>query len=130
MRLFDTLRELPHELAARATQIDYDREMAFVIAEDKPAGETELYGGVRLIGDANRERGEFAITVVDPLAGHGIGRRLMEVIVAYAQSIGIREVFGDVLRINTSMLALCHELGFVLTPTEDQSIVRARLALK
>ncbi|HEU0278113.1 MAG TPA: bifunctional acetate--CoA ligase family protein/GNAT family N-acetyltransferase [Rhodanobacteraceae bacterium] len=128
LRMFDVLRELPHALAARATQIDYDREMAFVISEDKPAGEAVLYGGVRLISDANRERGEFAITVIDDLAGHGIGRRLMHVILDYARGIGVRVVTGAVLANNRPMLALCRELGFHLE-SPGEGIVEARLEL-
>lgn len=129
MRMFGALAELPHELAARATQIDYDREMAFVLSEDKPAGQAALYGGVRLINDANRENGEFAITVVDSLAGRGIGRRLMSVIVDYARSIGIREITGMVMPENRAMLALCRDLGFRLEPIEG-GIIKTRLKLK
>lgn len=128
MRLFQTLAELPHELAARATQIDYDREMAFVIAEDKPAGEAELFGGVRLISDANREKAEYAITVVDDVAGQGVGRRLMNILIDYARKLGVREITGDILEINTPMLILCKELGFKLRH-EDQMLVKATLAL-
>lgn len=129
MRMFGTLTKLPHELAARATQIDYDREMAFVLSEDKPAGEAALYGGVRLISDANREYGEFAITVIDPLAGRGIGRSLMEVIIDYARSIGIRKITGMVLPENRAMLALCRDLGFQLEGIE-QGTIKAWLMLK
>ncbi|HET8940772.1 MAG TPA: bifunctional acetate--CoA ligase family protein/GNAT family N-acetyltransferase [Rudaea sp.] len=121
MRMFHALKELPHELSARATQIDYDREMAFVISEDKLAGKAKLYGGVRLINDANREKGEFAITVIDNLAGHGIGRQLMEVIIAYAKRIGLREMSGLILSSNQPMLALCRTLGFKLTPFEGDT---------
>lgn len=129
MRLFQTLAELPHELAARATQIDYDREMAFVIAEDKPPGEAELFGGVRLISDANREHAEYAITVVDSIAGQGLGRRLMKLIIDYARRIGVHEISGDVLHSNTPMLGLCRELGFSLCPAED-GVVRVRLKVQ
>ncbi len=129
MRLFQTLVELPHELAARATQIDYDREMAFVIAEDKPPGEAELFGGVRLISDANHEKAEYAITVVDTVAGQGVGRRLMDIIIDYARKIGVREISGDILETNTPMLALCKELGFRLRH-EDQMLVKATLTLR
>lgn len=128
MRMFAAASDLPHDVAARATQIDYDREMAFVISDDKPAGEAALYGGVRLVSDANRERGEFAITVLDALAGHGVGRRLMHVIIDYARAIGIREIVGDVLAENTPMLALCRELGFQLAAPADGT-VEVRLVL-
>ena len=128
MRMFTALKDLPHQLAARLTQIDYDREMAFVIAEDKPPGEAALYGGVRLISDANRERGEFAVTVIDTLAGRGIGRFLMEAIIDYAKSIGVREIVGDVLRENGPMLALCRDFGFRSTPA-GQGVITVQLVL-
>lgn len=128
MRMFEVLKELPHELAARATQIDYDREMAFVISEDKPAGEAALYGGVRLISDANREHGEFAITVIDDIAGHGVGRRLMGALIEYARRIGVRVITGLVLAENRPMLALCRDLGFRPAPA-DGGTVEVRLAL-
>lgn len=129
MRMFAALDELPHELAARATQIDYDREMAFVIAQDKPAGEAALYGGVRLLSDANHERGEFAITLIDPLVGHGVGYRLMQILIDYAKGLGLREVTGDVLASNQPMLALCRSLGFQSTHM-DGDVVRVRLVLR
>ena len=128
MRLFATLKELPHALAARFTQIDYDREMAFVLAENKPAGEAALYGGVRLVLDGDRQRGEFAITVLDALAGRGVGRRLMEVIIDYARSIGVQVIEGDVLEDNKAMLALCRDLGFRATPGTN-SLVKVKLLL-
>ena len=128
MRLFQTLVELPHDLAARATQSDYDREMAFVIAQDKPPGEAELFGGVRLISDANHEKAECAITVVDDVAGQGVGRRLMSIIIDYARKIGVREISGDILETNTPMLGLCRELGFKLKH-EDQMLIKATLTL-
>lgn len=128
MRLFATLKELPHALAARFTQIDYDREMAFVLAEDKPAGEAALYGDVRLVLDGDRRRGEFAITVLDTMAGRGIGRRLMEIIIDYAKDIDVEVIEGDVLEGNEPMLALCRDLGFQLHPA-TQGIVTARLEL-
>lgn len=130
LRLGNTLAELPHALAARATQIDYDREMAFVIAEDRLPGEAELFGGVRLISDANHERGEFAITIVDQYAGQGIGYRLMKRMLDYGKQSGLRSIYGDILRVNTPMLALCRELGFSLGPnTDDPTMVCAHISL-
>ncbi len=129
-RLGDSRAVLPHDMAARATQIDYDREMAFVIAEDKPSGEASLFGGVRLVCDANRERGEFAITVLDEYAGKGIGRRLMQRLIEYGRTIGVREIYGYVMRVNAPMLALCNEFGFVIEPcSDDPTLVEACIKL-
>lgn len=112
MRLFAPLRVLTHPAAARLTQIDYDREMALVLADHRAAGDAQLYGGVRLIADPEGERAEFAITVRDDVAGSGLGRLLLERGLAYARQRGIGEVFGHVLPENTRMLRLCRRLGF------------------
>ncbi len=88
--------------------------MAFVIAEDKPPGDTALLGGVRLVHDANRESGEFKTTLVADVAGHGVGRRLMKVIINYGRRIGVKEIFGEALQSNTPMLVLRRKRGLDL----------------
>ena len=44
MRFFIPLKTLYHAMAARATQVDYDREMGLVLSEHGIAGKTEIYG--------------------------------------------------------------------------------------
>jgi acetyltransferase len=46
----------------------------------------------------------------------GIGSLLIEHILGYARSRGLKRVFGTVLRENTGMLALVERLGFVRNP--------------
>jgi acetyltransferase len=55
----------------------------------------------------------------------------MQRILDYARSRGIGEVFGDVLRENAPMRALCKRLGFgeSVSP-EDPTVVRVRLPLR
>ncbi|HYQ91020.1 MAG TPA: acetate--CoA ligase family protein, partial [Candidatus Competibacteraceae bacterium] len=43
MRFFQPLRELPHTLAARLTQIDYNREMALVVTAPDLPGKADIY---------------------------------------------------------------------------------------
>src|SRR5690606_12358725 len=71
LRFLSPLRKLPRQLAARLTQIDYDREMAFVVFTDDSRKEFAAVG--RLSEDPNRERAEFAIIVRSDLHGHGLG---------------------------------------------------------
>ena len=97
LRFFIPLRALSHDLAARLTQIDYDREMALIATEPGPAGRRPIYAVVRIATDPDKERAEFAIVVRDDIAGRGLGTLLMSKIMAYATSCGIREIFGDVL---------------------------------
>lgn len=122
MRFFTALRQLPSKLAARLTQIDYDREMAFLALEcDTPS--PSIGGVVRLSCDPDFEAGEYAVLVRTDLKGTGLGRRLMAEIIDYAKSRGLKRIFGDVLRENTAMLQMARELGFVERAHPDDSTI-------
>jgi acetyltransferase len=120
MRFFSVMRELPHSLAARLTQIDYDREMALIATDPAAAGPQPIYAVVRLAADPDNERAEFAVIVRDDVADRGLGMLLMRRILAYAAQRGIREIFGDVLAENRRMLDLCRRLAFAAAPLTDQ----------
>ena len=53
-----------------------------------------MIGGVRLHADANYETGEFAILLRSDLKGRGLGWKLMELIIEYAKSEGIKRMQG------------------------------------
>jgi acetyltransferase len=126
-RFFAPMKDLPHIAAARFTQIDYDREMAFVIAEHGAAGSAELYAVVRLVADPDNSRAEFAIVVEHALTGLGLGLLLMRHIIEYARRRGIGEIFGDVLEDNAVMRGLCRSLGFTEAKAEDH-VVRVTMS--
>jgi acetyltransferase len=73
-RFFSQLRELPPQQIARMTQLDYDREMAFVAIRLRPDGREELLGVSRLIREHDGESGEFAVIVDRQMKGQGLGR--------------------------------------------------------
>jgi acetyltransferase len=130
LRYFIPLRALSHDLAARLTQIDYEREMALVATLPGTAGKRPIYAVVRIATDPDKERAEFAIEVRDDVAGRGLGTLLMSKIIAHARSCGIREIFGDVLPENESMLSICRRLGFTLhRDTDTPNIIRVRKML-
>ncbi|HLZ65424.1 MAG TPA: GNAT family N-acetyltransferase [Aliidongia sp.] len=131
-RFFAAMKALPAQLLARLTQIDYDREMAFVAVPPPEAAEAdEGYGVVRMAADPDNERAEFAVIVRSDWQGRGLGRHLMALIVDYARDRGLSEVWGTILRENTGMIALVRSLGFVIHPDEDDpSLVTARLAVR
>jgi acetyltransferase len=109
MRFFSQLRALPRSLLARLTQIDYDREMAFVLLQ-----QDELIGVARVVADPDNVQAEFALTVRTDRQGHGLGRFLMHKLIAYARGRGTGALFGEVLVDNEWMLALCRETGFAI----------------
>lgn len=130
LRFFASKNALSHATAARMTQIDYDREMTLVLADPGLPGTVPVHGLVQAASDPDGERAEYAILLEGTLGGHGLGRILMERIIAFARSQGVREMFGEVLRENRRMLHLCDTLGFRRhISEEDPSIVEVRLPL-
>ncbi|MCK2184293.1 bifunctional acetate--CoA ligase family protein/GNAT family N-acetyltransferase [Halomonas getboli] len=109
LRFFAAIRQFDHAFAARLTQIDYDREMAFVAI---PEGEAAIAGVVRLSADPDKERAEFAIMVRSDMKGTGLGYRMMQRLIDYAREMGVRELFADILRVNHAMRKMAEELGF------------------
>jgi acetyltransferase len=109
MRFFVSMQEMPHALAARLSQIDYDREMALVAL---PADRNLLLGVARFAADPDNREAEFAVTVRTDCKRQGLGRVLMDRLLAVARRRGIGAIYGDVASENGPMLAFCRTLGF------------------
>ena len=109
LRFFGPMRELSHEMAARLTQIDYDRAMAFLLLDHK---RKELLGVGRLAADPGFEQGEFALVVASDQQGKGYGALLLNHVLHYGKARGMKRVIGYVLRENNKMLGLAKHLGF------------------
>ena len=129
MRFFGSMRNLPRTRLARFTQIDYDREMALVAIERGSNGAELSLGEVRAVADPGSTFADFAIVVGTQFKGRGLGRLLLQSIIAYCRSRGIRELRGETLDGNLSMQRLAQGLGFKLTTGADRGIVDLRLAL-
>jgi len=109
LRFFHAVKEFSHQFVARLTQLDYARAMAFV-ALDTETG--EITGVARLHSDSRYESAEYAILVRSDLKGNGLGWALMQLLIDYATAEGLKSLSGQVLTENTTMLAMCRELGF------------------
>jgi acetyltransferase len=127
LRFFAPMKQFTHEFIARLTQLDYARAMAFV-AFDETSG--DLVGVVRIHSDSVYETGEYAILLRSDLKGRGLGWALMQLIIEYAKSEGLKIISGDVLAENTVMLDMCRSLGFeVKTDPVEQNICKVKLSL-
>jgi acetyltransferase len=125
----DTLRELTPGMLVRFTQIDYDREMAFVATLGERGAEREI-GVCRYVTNPDGDSCEFALVVADEWQRKGLGRRMMAQLIEVARARGLREMLGHVLAENQPMLALCEELGFESSPSrEGPQVRRVLLAL-
>jgi acetyltransferase len=130
MRFFASKRVLSHRFAARMTQIDYDREMALVVADPGLAGPSPIHGVVDITADPDGERAEFAIMLASDMGGLGLGPLLMRRIIDYSRSRGLKELFGEVLRENKPMLKLCDLFKFDRKASvDDPGILDVRLRL-
>jgi acetyltransferase len=109
LRFFAPMKEFTHEFIARLTQLDYARAMAFVAFDEAT---DDLVGVVRIHSDSIYESGEYAILLRSDLKGRGLGWVLMQLIIEYARSEGLKVISGDVLHENTIMLEMCRQLGF------------------
>jgi acetyltransferase len=117
-RFFAPRKDLDPQLAARLTQIDYDRELA-LIAFPADATDEIPWGVGRIHADPDNQRAEFALTVRSDRTGRGLGRLLLQTLMEVAKLRGIREIWGDVLSDNNRMLDLCQRMGFARTHAPD-----------
>ena len=127
-RFFHAVRSLPHAELARLTQIDYDREMAFIAIAGLPDA-PETLGVVRAINDPDETRAEYGILVRSDVQGQGLGLLLMQRIIHYCRSRGISWLEGEVLMSNQKMLAMARALGFAVQASAEPSIAHVRLDL-
>ncbi len=126
-RFFSAVRELSAEQIARLTQVDYDREIAF-IAVREATGET--VGVARLVQETADGPAEFAVLVQPDAKGQGLAAHLMRRLIDWARTRGIGEIVGMVLADNAPMLGFVRHLGFELhRAPDDETVVEARLAL-
>ena len=127
LRFFDSIKEFSHPFLVRLTQLDYARAMAFV-AFDKAS--LDILGVVRVHSDAAGETGEYAILLRSDLKGRGLGWALMQMIIEYGKSRGLKRIVGQILQENSVMLKMCRELGFdVKTSPDDRGLCDVTLVL-
>lgn len=128
-RFFGLVREFPHSQLARYTQIDYDREMAFIATAQDARGHPETFGEVRAIMDPDNTRAEIVIVVRTDLKGKGLGPMLLKKMISYCRLRGIKEVLGEASINNQPLLNVATELGFDVSPADHVDTVRLKLTL-
>ncbi len=128
-RFFGLVHALPHTEMARLTQIDYDREMAFIATAPTADGGRETLGVVRTVTDLENERAEFAILVRSDLKGSGLGKRLLTKMIEYSRARGTKWMVGQVLIENHRMLKFVESLGFKRGPWQEGDVVEVQLEL-
>lgn len=127
-RFFQTIRNITHEMHVRFCNIDYDREMA-IVAEVRERDRRRIIGIARLVIEPSLKSAEYAVVVHDNYHGKGLGYKLVDVLIGFAQDKGLEEVCGYVQSTNLKMLNVCKKLGFTSAPLPDH-VSRVCLPLK
>jgi acetyltransferase len=123
-RFMQALQELTPEMIIRFTQIDYDREMAFVAITEDENTPCEIGVG-RYVLNPDGKSAEFALVVTDDCQRLGIGFRILKALIQTAKAKGILFFEGEVLVVNKPMLSLVKKLGFTIeSMTDDKEVVR------
>lgn len=127
LRFLSPRRHFPDQMLKRLTQLDYDREMAFV-ALDRATGDLMAIG--RLNADPDKDKAEYALLVRSDLQGHGLGWTLLRRLIDYARAEGVRSIEGVILAENDRMLQMAREFGFAITRNaDDMRLMTATLTL-
>lgn len=117
LRFFAFIRHFSHDMAARMTQIDYDREVTLVAFRIEQ--QDMVIGIATIISDPDGQEAEYAVLVHHDHTRQGLGRHLLECLLQEASHRGISKVHGDVLTDNMPMLNLVRSLGFTIHASLD-----------
>lgn len=128
LRFFGLVQHFVLDDMPKFTQIDYDREMAF-IATHMVDGESQTLGVVRTSTKPDNSAAEFAIIVRSDMKGTGLGSVLFEKMIRYCKSRGTRYLEGQTMPRNKGMIGLAKHFGLSVSHNYEEELVEMRLPL-
>jgi len=127
---FFSLREVAPDEFVQWVNPDPAREAA-VVATVNSGHRVEIVGVARYAANSDRTSVDFAVVVADAWQHHGLGRALIERVLAIARSRGFAAISGLVLATNYAMQRLALKLGFSLhRDPADATVLQLFLPLK
>ncbi|MFC2993241.1 MULTISPECIES: bifunctional acetate--CoA ligase family protein/GNAT family N-acetyltransferase [Halomonas] len=128
-RYFHNKADLTQRDLSTLSQINYDRQMAFIAEHLHDDGTKEMLGVARVWNDPDNIRTEFSVIIRDDLTGLGLGSMLMHKLIDYCRSVGTLEMIGKIMIDNHPMRALMKHLGFKQRYNMEEQVVDAVLRL-
>ncbi len=128
-RFLGRFKTLPHHQMAHFTQIDYDREMAFIATAPNADGQPETLGVVRALVEPSQVQAEFAVCVRPDLQQTNLDVLLMRKMIGYLKQRSIQALFCRVHREDRRRQDLARRLGFAVSKTPDHDTLEIRLEL-
>jgi acetyltransferase len=121
LRFFMPVRELDHAATTRLAHFDEAGKLGILaLAVDAD----HALGVARFAAEPAGHMAEFALAVRSDYKRRGLGKLLLARLIAEAKRRGLTTLFGEVLRENAAMIALCRHFGFVLThhPSDSRAL--------
>jgi len=103
-----TLNDLRRAMSSEGSAVT-----VVVVDHGAPRGE-ERIGGARVVPTRRRGTCEFAVSLIDAWHGRGAGTVLLKEVIHLARMLGYRRIEGQVLTVNTRMLAVARRLRFTV----------------
>lgn len=115
-RFFTSRTQLSDGLANSLTDIDHESHFAWAVFDPDQPSEVDDPSGyavasARLIRDEDPASAEAALAVIDDYQGRGIGRFLIDLLLATAADNGITTLRFEILRQNRAMIGLIASMG-------------------
>ncbi len=127
-RLFETIKDVPHEFSVRYCNIDYDRELS-IVAEIEDEGKRKLLGVVMLITDSTGESGEISFIVADQWQGQGLGSKMVDYMIEICRDRRLQSIYAIMMPDNYKAIKLLRDMGFIVESMSDGS-QKATLGLR
>ncbi len=133
LRYFQALKldqRTAHERLIRVCFVDYDREMALVAEHaDATTGDRQILGMARLSRQRFCREAEFSLLISDKWQHHGLGTELLRRLLHIGEAEQISRITADILSDNLDMQRVCQRLGFKLSYSLEDPIVKAEITL-
>lgn len=97
--------------------------------EDQQTGEVRILGMGWLIRQPETNKGEMALIINDEMQQHGLGTQMLKRIIELGHEQKLDGITGDILPENRAMQRLCEKLGFNLSFSWEDKLVKAVLLL-
>ena len=129
LRFFNAVHSFDHDDMADFTQLDYERQMAFIACWFHN-GAWRIVGVVRTATTPDNDSAEFGMMVSTQLKQQGLGTLLLQKMVDYTRKRGSRVLYAETMRENMAMQGLARKLGMrVEESPDDPQAVRLTLEL-
>ena len=128
-RYFSPRGKISHEEMAHLTQIDYDREMAFIAVQFDEQSEQATLAVIRSSIDPDNIDAEFAMIVRSDQQGLGLGEILLRKLIHYQKNKGTRYLTGMTMLSNVGMASLAKKVGFEVQRDIGEGVINMSLRL-